>query len=227
MTTAATVSNDRPERYIRRMRAAVERLLVSSSFTGLSVEDIIQEAGIARSTFYVYFSDKSQMLNAFTAVLLDEALVAVSAWWELPPAADFGALRGALAGFVRFFHRHGALLNAVIDASAHEEADSETEGFAPMVRAGEVGIADHIRAGQGAGSVTADLDPTVAARWLVRLVEQGLYDLTGTADEARVERHIDAISMIVWNTLYRGTRSSSAAARGSDAAPAPGKEAAR
>jgi AcrR family transcriptional regulator len=209
MTTAATASNDRPERYIRRMRAAVERLLASSSFTSLSVEDIIQEAGIARSTFYVYFSDKGQMLNAFTADLLDEALVAVSAWWDLPPTADYGALRGALAGFVRFFHQHSALLNAVIDASAYDEGVREPgseEGFARMVRAGEVGIAEHIRAGQRAGSVTSDLEPEVVARWLVRLVEQGLYELTASADEARLERQIDAISMVVWNTLYRGSR---------------------
>ena len=210
MNTAATASNDRPERYIRRMRAAVERLLVSSSFTSLSVEDIIQEAGIARSTFYVYFSDKGQMLNAFTADLLDEALVAVSAWWALPPAADFDTLRGALAGFVRFFHQHSALLNAVIDAASYGD-ESETEGFGRMVRAGEVGIAEHIRAGQCAGSVTPDLDPEVVARWLVRLVEQGLYDLTATADEPRLDRQIDAISMIVWNTLYQGTRSQAAA----------------
>jgi AcrR family transcriptional regulator len=196
------------------MRAAVERLLVSSSFTSLSVEDIIQEAGIARSTFYVYFSDKSQMLNAFTADLLDEALVAVSAWWDLPPAADYDALRGALAGFVRFCHQHSALLNAVIDASSYDEPASEdgaVVGFARMVRAGEVGISSHIRVGQRAGSVTADVDPDVVARWLVRLVEQGLYELTATADEQRLERQIDAVSMIVWNTLYRATRSTAGA----------------
>ena len=205
MTTAATATNDRPERYVRRMRAAVERLLASSSFTSLSVEDIIQEAGIARSTFYVYFDDKGQMLNAFTADLLDEALVAVSAWWELPPAADFDTLRGALAGFVRFFHQHSALLNAVIDASAYDPA-AEEAGFGRMVRAGEVGIAEHIRAGQRAGSVTPDIEPEVVASWLVRLVEQGLYELTASADEQRLEGQIDAISQIVWNTLYRATR---------------------
>jgi AcrR family transcriptional regulator len=183
----------------------VERLLEHTSFTSLSVEDIIQEAGIARSTFYVYFEDKGQMLNAFTADLLDEALVAVSAWWELPPAADFGTLRTALAGFVKFFHQHSALLNAVIDASAYDERAEV--GFGRMVRAGEVGIAEHVRAGQRAGSVTPDLDPEPVARWLVRMVEQGLYELSPTAADARLQRLIDAISMIVWNSLYRGARS--------------------
>jgi AcrR family transcriptional regulator len=197
--------NDRSAQYLRRTRAAVERLLERTPFTSLSLEDIIQEAGIARSTFYVYFDDKGQMLNAFTSDLLDEALVAVSAWWQLPPAADFDTLRTALAGFVRFFHQHSALLNALIDASAFE--DRPEAGFGRMVRAGEVGIAEHIRSGQRTGSVIPGIDPDAVAQWLVRLVEEGLYELSPTADEAHLERLIDAISMIVWNTLYRGARS--------------------
>jgi AcrR family transcriptional regulator len=209
METAADPVNDRAAdrsaQYLSRARAAVERLLAHTPFTSLSVEDIIQEAGIARSTFYVYFDDKSQMLNAFTADLLDEALVAVRAWWDLPPAADYPALRSALAGFVRFFHQHNALLNAVIDASAYDGERAEL-GFGRMVRAGEVGIGEHIRAGQRDGSVNAGIDPDTVARWLVRLVEQGLYELSPTADEARLERLIDGISLIVWNTLYRGAR---------------------
>jgi AcrR family transcriptional regulator len=204
MEPAANLIGDRSAQYIRRTRAAVERLLEHNSFTSLSVEDIIQEAGIARSTFYVYFADKGQMLGALTADLLDDALVAVRAWWELPPTADFAELRDALAGFIHFFHRHSALLKAVIDASAYDP--DAAAGFAHMVRSGEEGIAEHIRTGQQEHSVAGDIDPDVVARWLVRLVEQGLYELIPGADEAQRERLIDAISMISWNILYRGAR---------------------
>jgi TetR/AcrR family transcriptional regulator, ethionamide resistance regulator len=194
----------RARQYVQRTRAAVERLLKDSSFINLSVEDIIQEAGIARSTFYVYFRDKGQMLNTFAEDLLDEARVEVRAWWELPPSADYGVLRGALYGFVRFFWEHSSLLNAVIDASVYDPAAAS--GFASMVRTGEIGIAEHIRRGQRARSVTEDIDPDVVARWLVRLVERGLYQLAAGADSAELERLVDGISMIVWNTLYRPAR---------------------
>lgn len=192
-----------------RTRVAVERLLEQAPFSALSVEDIITEAGIARSTFYVYFADKRQMLDALTADLLDEALVVVSAWWQLPPDADYAGLRSALSRFVEFFHQHRALLKAVIDAAGSDSAAEA--GFGRMVAAGEAGIAAHIRAGQAAGSVTAGIDPEAVASWLVRLVEQGVYELITPAGQDRRERLIDALSMLVWNTLYRGARSAARA----------------
>jgi AcrR family transcriptional regulator len=199
-----TETADRSALYIERTRSAVEELLADSTFAELSVEAIITRAGMARSTFYVYFADKRQMLDVLTADLLDGALTAVSAWWELSPDADHAELRAALAGFVDYFHRHRALLKAVIDAASADPAAEA--GFGRMVRAGEEGIAKHIRAGQANGTVTPGIDADVVARWLVRLVEQGLYELVAPAGEERRERLTDAISMIVWNTLYRGPR---------------------
>ncbi len=204
MTAAAADTSDRSAQYVARTRVAVELLLSERTFAELSVEDIITEAGMARSTFYVYFADKRQMLDALTADLLEGALGVVSAWWEMAPEADYDELRAALARFVSYFHQHGALLKAVIDAAA-TDATAEA-GFGRMVAAGEEGIAAHIRAGQARGAVNAAIDPDVVASWLVRLVEQGLYELTAPAGEDRRERLVDALSMIVWNTLYRGAR---------------------
>ncbi|OBH11012.1 TetR/AcrR family transcriptional regulator [Mycobacterium sp. E1747] len=204
MEPAASLADDRRAQYTRRIRAAVERLLEQSSFTSLSVEDIIREARIARSTFYVYFADKGQMLGALTEDLLDDALVAVQGWWELPPTAEYAQLRTAMAGFIGFFEQHSALLKAVIDASAYDPVAAE--GFARMVQSGQDGIAEHIRAGQHLHAVSPDIEPDVVARWLVRLVEQGLYDQIPAASPQRHERLIDAISMISWNVLYRGAR---------------------
>lgn len=200
-----TETADRSAAYVERTRVAVERLLEEASFAEVSVEDIITEAGMARSTFYVYFTDKRAMLDALTADLLDGALVAVSAWWELSPQATYDELRSALAGFVDYFHQHRALLKAVIDVST---ADPHTDtGFGQMVRAGEEGISAHIRRGQKLKSVTPGIDPDAVASWLVRMVDQGLYELVSAANDDRRERLIDAMSMLVWNTLYRGARS--------------------
>ena len=204
MSDVTTEAADRSAAYVERTRVAVERLLTDSTFAELSVEDIITEAGMARSTFYVYFADKRAMLDALTADLLEGALGVVSVWWDLPPEATYDELRAALAGFVEYFHRHRALLRAVIDAAA-VDATAEA-GFGRMVAAGEEGITAHIRAGQARGSVNAALDGPVVARWLVRLVEQGLYDLIASAGDDRRERLVDALSIIIWNALYRSAR---------------------
>jgi AcrR family transcriptional regulator len=194
---------DRTDRYVERTRTAVENLLSDSTFAELSVEAIINEAGMARSTFYVYFADKRQMLDVLTADLLEGALGVVSAWWDLSPDANYDELRAALAGFVSYFHTHRLLLKAVIDA---ETTDPTASGFASMVAAGQAGIAAHIRAGQHRGTVNRDIDADHVARWLVRMVDQGLYELVTPASGERLERLVDAMSMLIWNTLYRGTR---------------------
>ena len=198
-----TTTDDRAAAYVERTRNAVERLLVDASFAEISVEDIITGAGMARSTFYVYFADKRSMLDALTADLLEGALGVVSAWWELSPYAHYDELRAALAGFVEYFHTHRLLLKAVIDA---ETTEPTAAGFGRMVTAGEEGIAAHILDGQARGVVNTSIDPDSVARWLVRMVDQGLYELVTPASNERLERLIDAMSMLIWNTLYRGAR---------------------
>jgi AcrR family transcriptional regulator len=61
-------SNHRPERKSvvtrRHILAAGRALLDETSITDLTVDDIVREAGVAVGTFYLYFSDKYDMLKA-------------------------------------------------------------------------------------------------------------------------------------------------------------------
>ena len=73
----------------RRLLVAVEKLLADGeSFTEVSVERLVTEAGISRSTFYVYFEDKGDLLQALTADVMIEVIDAARAWWALPADAD-------------------------------------------------------------------------------------------------------------------------------------------
>jgi len=48
----------------RRLLEVVQQLLdEGESFTEMSVERLVSEAGISRSTFYVYFEDKGDLLR--------------------------------------------------------------------------------------------------------------------------------------------------------------------
>jgi AcrR family transcriptional regulator len=61
---------------------AVERLVSDGlSFTELSVERLATEAGVSRSTFYVYFDDKAALLTAWLAEVIDEVTEAAQGWW--------------------------------------------------------------------------------------------------------------------------------------------------
>jgi len=51
--------------------SAFNRLIVEHDFQKISVEMIVEEAGISRSTFYRYFKDKYEVMNANFKALLD------------------------------------------------------------------------------------------------------------------------------------------------------------
>src|SRR5262245_25985386 len=58
-----------------RVLAVVERLLAEGlRYTEISVARILQEAGIARSTFYVHFRDKTDLLSRLAGTLRQNLL---------------------------------------------------------------------------------------------------------------------------------------------------------
>ena len=69
-----------------RLLDVVERLLgEGETFTEISVERMVAEAGIARSTFYVYFEDKGDLLEAWFGDITAELRTAAADWWRLGP----------------------------------------------------------------------------------------------------------------------------------------------
>src|SRR4051794_34010288 len=55
---------ERRDNIRRRLLAVLENLLdKGENFTEVSVERLVSEAGISRSTFYVYFEDKGDLLR--------------------------------------------------------------------------------------------------------------------------------------------------------------------
>src|SRR5437899_4092410 len=54
----------------QRIFAATERVLERIGARDLSVAEILQEAGIARGTFYHYFSSKWEVVNKLAALVM-------------------------------------------------------------------------------------------------------------------------------------------------------------
>lgn len=70
---------------VRRVFAAALTLFGRHGFQRTSMADIAREAGIARATLYLRFSDKPAVFEALAALLVDEALARAEAAW-LPDA---------------------------------------------------------------------------------------------------------------------------------------------
>jgi TetR/AcrR family transcriptional regulator, ethionamide resistance regulator len=188
-----------------RLLEVVEHLLdEGESFTEISVERMVSQAGLARSTYYLYFQDKGDLLVAWFGEITVELETAATGWWNLGPGATRQDLRTALEGIVKAYRPHTTLMAAMYDAAAY---DPEVRGLVTaMMKRNIAGLRKCIKTGQKAGFIDGDLLADQTAGWLTWMAERGLHQLVRTASEAELERLIDAYTAIVWNTLYAPAR---------------------
>src|SRR5262245_12257999 len=185
----------------QRMLDTIEGLLQEGeSFTELSVERIVNEVGISRSTFYVYFEDKGHLLRALTDDVLEQMIDTSREWWANLPDANYGELEAGIDKLIETYRAHSILMAAIVDTSTYDE-DVRAE-LHKLIVGGQVELAQQIRAGQKMGTVRKELDPERTAGWLAWMVEHGLHELVREADDAEARSLGKALSRILWNAIY-------------------------
>lgn len=182
----------------------IERLIgEGESFSEISVERLVAEVGISRTTFYVYFADKGEILSAWFAGIADELADALSAWWTTDAEPSREELRATIGRAVSAYQPHTALMAAAFHAGSYDLSVRElTRAF---MDANIVSLRKHIKAGQRAGFVDPDLPGDDVATWLLWMAERGLHVILSEGGERQAQRQIDAYAAIVWNTLYAPT----------------------
>lgn len=195
---------DRRDEARGRLLEVVERLLdEGENFTELSVERLVQSAGMSRSTFYVYFEDKGDLLRAWFAEITEEIADSAQGWWQLDGSSTREDLRAVLEHLVQTYRPHTTLMAATYDAAAYDASVRDlVEG---MMSSNIAGLRKHIRSGQKGGWVDQALPGPETAAWLTWMAERGFHQLVRGATDAQYERLVEAYTAIVWNTLYAPT----------------------
>ncbi|GAA1403321.1 TetR/AcrR family transcriptional regulator [Catellatospora coxensis] len=141
----------------------VARLLAEGAgYTELGVQRIAAESGVARSTFYLYFADKTQLLLRLAATTNQTSFGITAAW---RPEHGLDALTSTFAEVVATYRANAALLTAVQETSAYDPAVREfwnvrLEAFRDNAR-------QLIAAEQHAGRTPADIDPAAATHLMI------------------------------------------------------------
>jgi TetR/AcrR family transcriptional regulator, ethionamide resistance regulator len=188
-----------------RLLEVVQGLLdEGESFTEISVERMVQAAGMSRSTFYVYFQDKGDLLRAWFGGIEAEIAEAVSGWWAIDGTSTRDDLRAALDNLVSVYHPHGPLMAATFDAAAYDP--SVRELTSAMMARNIASLRKHIRTGQKAGFVDPALPPAETAMWLTWMAERALHVFLRDLRRTQLRAHVDAYVAIIWNTLYAPAR---------------------
>jgi AcrR family transcriptional regulator len=98
--------------------AATERLLETTPLAELNVAHILTEAGVARATFYVYFTSKYGPVVALLERVMDQIYDTMGTFTDrgdAQPGSGAPALEKGLEGAVELFRDHRMVLRATVD----------------------------------------------------------------------------------------------------------------
>lgn len=101
--------------------AATEQLLRERPLHQLSVADIIDAAGVSRTSFYAYFASKTAVIAECLRQVMDQVMVAVRPLHSRAGGDAETAIRVGLEQWVAVCKTHGALLRTVSEEWPHDD----------------------------------------------------------------------------------------------------------
>ncbi|MBA4867064.1 TetR/AcrR family transcriptional regulator [Streptomyces sp. PSKA54] len=193
---------DRRAALEKRILSVIEECLRGGvTYTELSVEQIAQAAGISRSTFYLYFRDKVDVLLRLSGSLKTKSYAIAAAWRPTGPDGGVDGLARTYELTLRHYREHAALLAAINEVAAydplvHEAWTADQDRFIDN-------LVTVLKEEQRAGRTPADIDPELAAKMIVQgggqVIAQQVSDSDGS-DDAVVAREL---ARGYWYGVYR------------------------
>src|SRR5581483_4916164 len=151
-------------RLIARLLPVVEALLEErGSYLELTVDQILERDGMARSTFYSYFTDKADLVIALGDSAMREITAGAQAIWQLPADATRDQVAAAVRHTIETYLPHTSLMNAMVEVSTYDPRVKAR--FDAAYAEAQSAAAKHIRHGQRAGFIRRDLHPDETAGW--------------------------------------------------------------
>ena len=120
---ARSTASERRDAAEERALQAVERLMEEGlSYTEMPVLRIAREAGMARSTFYMHFADKTELLIRLGDHATDELFVVAESWWRGDHSEGIPGVVRTMRSMIAGFRRHDRMLLALTEVAAYEPA---------------------------------------------------------------------------------------------------------
>jgi TetR/AcrR family transcriptional regulator, ethionamide resistance regulator len=197
VTRRSATGRERREAVEARVFEAVEKLLeAGESYTTLGVGRIADEAEIARSTFYVHFSDKTDLLLRLADDATDEVFGPLQQWVR-HGNGDREGLEQTMIELVEGFRRHRRMLIAFNEVGAYDKE------VASHWRARVDRFARRLAERLNREQADADIDWDVAASWMAWGVERTVAQhVATTKDQAGDRRVAVGIARAIWHQTH-------------------------
>ncbi len=184
-------------RTMRRLLDAGRDVFAERGFHAARVDDIVSRAETSHGTFYLYFSNKDDLLRALVRDC-EEALLGMAARVPRlePSTHGLDRLREWIAEYDRMYRAYGPVIRAWIEAqpTGTDFARRASDVMRRLTEAFETRIRE-------CGAVIA-LEPAVVALAVVAMIERYTY-LSPTVDEALPrEQGFDTLALLVHRGLF-------------------------
>ena len=181
--------------------AAAETFLRERPFRELTVDEVMRRTDLSRPSFYVYFTDRHQLVLRVVEHLGSELFTMSDRW--LSGSGEGPALaRQALDGIVAVYVEHGPVMRALADAAADDPGVEQA--YTALVESFVDATARHIEEEIEAERILP-LDARETARALVWMMERYLNLSLGQEPFTPVQAVGDTLSTI-WTRVLYGTR---------------------
>lgn len=172
---------------------AADELLRKRPFHELTIDALMRRTTLSRKSFYVYFSDRYELLRKLVGPLRQELDKANGAF--LHGTGDLVVDgRATMLGVARVYRDHGRLIRALSEASAYDAQVAELwlQFKEPVI----AGFAEKLAAEARAGRA-ADLDFEPVARALLGMNLNSLFDQVIDDPEVDLEGLVETL-VTIW-----------------------------
>jgi AcrR family transcriptional regulator len=197
---ADRVLGEQGERTRAKLLEAARLVFLDRGYPAARVDDVTQKAGTSHGAFYLYFSNKQDVLEALAAdtaehmYALADDLDAI----ELGEAG-YDQLRAWMARFVDEYERHSPVINAWISA---EMEDSRFDQLGREVLGQFAGRIGHTIERAVKAGVRHPVDPNTAAVALVAMLERFCYFWIVRGGPFKRDVVVDTLAAIWYEAIF-------------------------
>jgi AcrR family transcriptional regulator len=184
----------------RVLDATAELLSDGEGFTQLSVERIAGAAEVSRSTFYVHFSDKTDLLTRLAERAMADLFAGADEWWRGDQSGGQDALRDVLLKLVRIWRRHEVVLRAITEVAGYDET---VAGFwRRRINSYVERAAGRLEEDRRQGRVAQELDPRATAFVIGWAVERTISEHIRTHGPQADRPFAQALARAIWLATF-------------------------
>lgn len=200
-TRSRSRTRQRRDDVATRVLTATEELLAGGApYTELAMQQIAERAEVARSTLYLQFPDKSQLLIALAERATENLFATAMAWWQADHDDGLPGLVAAQRQMIAEFRDHRHLLFALSELSTYDPDVAEywtgrVLGFVDIVQA-------RLERDQAAGSIDTALNAETTAQVVTWMVERNISVHCRLDDGAGDDRLAKDLARSIWLTVY-------------------------